>query len=143
MKVLSRIEECLQRLDEKKSNGEYFAFLDDIAQDIKFDNPRKFLDLKVAMASHLRSRYRELDAMKAQKVVDDWAKKNKLMEAEEEKGKIDWNEVKQAMVDAAKDIHDKADMKIISKMIDGVKKKGPKDTEDAIQIGINMMRSGS
>jgi polyhydroxyalkanoate synthesis regulator phasin len=140
MKVLSRIDECLQRLDEKKANGEYFEFLSDIAQDIKFDNPRKFLDLKVAMASHLRSRYRELDAMKDQKVVDDWAKKNKLME---EESKIDWNEVKQAMVDAAKDIHDKADMKIISNMIDGVKKKNPKDTEDAIQIGINMMRSGS
>lgn len=56
---------------------------------------------------------------------------------------IDWNGVKKAMVDAAKDIHGKADMSVIDSMIDNVKKKNPKDTEDAVQIGINMMRSGS
>lgn len=53
---------------------------------------------------------------------------------------IDWNGVKKAMVDAAKDIHGKADMSVIDSMIDNVKKKNPKDTEDAVQIGINMMR---
>jgi hypothetical protein len=56
---------------------------------------------------------------------------------------IDWNGVKKAMVDAAEDIHGKADTSIIDKLINAVKKKNPKDTEDAVQIGINMMRAGS
>ena len=62
----------------------------------------------------------------------------------EEGKKIDWDQVREAMVNAAKDIHGKADDKVINDMISSIKdKKAAKDTEDAIQIGINMMRSGS
>jgi hypothetical protein len=54
---------------------------------------------------------------------------------------IDWKKVKEAAVNAAKDIHDKADMKVIDSMIGKVKEGNKaKDTEDAIQIVINMMR---
>lgn len=69
-------------------------------------------------------------------------KLDKLYESHLREASIDWNGVKEALVDAAKDIHGKADLSIIDGIIDGVKKKNPKDTEDAVQIGINMMRSG-
>lgn len=55
---------------------------------------------------------------------------------------IDWSGVKEAAVDAAKDIHGDADEKTIDSMIEKVKKNGKaKDTEDAVQIVINMLRS--
>ena len=72
--------------------------------------------------------------------MDILKKINKYLNEEE----IDWNGVKKAAVDAAKDIHGKADMKTIDSMIAKVKKSGKaKDTEDAVQIVINMMRAGS
>jgi len=61
-----------------------------------------------------------------------------------EESKIDWEAVKEAVKDAAEDIHEKPDMNIINDMIEKVKKGGKaKDTEDAVQIVINMMRSES
>lgn len=55
---------------------------------------------------------------------------------------IDWKQVKEAMINAAEDIFDEPDKKVIDDMISTIKKRNDaKDTEDAIQIGINMMRS--
>ena len=55
---------------------------------------------------------------------------------------IDWKQVRKAMIDAAEDIFDDPDEKVIDDMISTMKKRNKaKDTEDAIQIGINMMRS--
>lgn len=54
---------------------------------------------------------------------------------------IDQKAVVKAAVDAAQDIHGKPDMKIIQSMVKNAISKGAKDTEDAIQIVINMMRS--
>jgi len=69
---------------------------------------------------------------------------SKLMERIDKylnEAEIDWDAVMKAAKDAAKDIHGKADEKIIKSMIDKVKKNGKaKDTEDAVQIVINMMR---
>jgi hypothetical protein len=46
------------------------------------------------------------------------------------------------MINAAEDIFDEPDKKVIDDMISTIKKRNDaKDTEDAIQIGINMMRS--
>lgn len=66
-----------------------------------------------------------------------------LGEAEDNgNSKIDWKQVREAMINAAKDIFDDPDEKIIDDMISTMKKENKaKDTEDAIQIGINMMRS--
>lgn len=55
---------------------------------------------------------------------------------------VDWDAVKKAMKDAAKDIHGKVDMKKIDGMMKNLYKHKPADTENAIQIGIDMMRSG-
>jgi hypothetical protein len=49
--------------------------------------------------------------------------------------------VKKALKDAAKDIHGKADMKKIEGIMKNLYKHKPNDTENAIQIGIDMMRS--
>jgi hypothetical protein len=54
---------------------------------------------------------------------------------------IDREAVKQAAMDAAEDIFDEPDEDIIDSMITNAINKGAKDTEDAIQIVINMMRS--
>lgn len=54
---------------------------------------------------------------------------------------IDWNAVKKAAVGAAESIFGKADLEKIDGMIGAAKKKGPGDTEDAVQIVIDMMRS--
>ena len=59
-----------------------------------------------------------------------------------ESEKIDWKAVEKAAKDAAEDIHGSADMDTIKSMIENLKNKGTaKDTEDAVQIVINMMRS--
>ncbi|KKL19042.1 hypothetical protein LCGC14_2469450, partial [marine sediment metagenome] len=63
----------------------------------------------------------------------------KYVEADE--GPIDQAAVTKPAMDAAQDIHGKPDMKIIRSMVQNAIKKGAKDTEDAIQIVINMMRS--
>lgn len=54
---------------------------------------------------------------------------------------VDWEEVKKALKDAAKDIHGKVDMKKIDGIMKNLYKHKPNDTENAIQIGIDMMRS--
>lgn len=56
------------------------------------------------------------------------------------KADIDVDRVREAAVNAAKDIHGEADMEAINSMIENAKPKA-KDTEDAIQIVINMMRA--
>lgn len=65
--------------------------------------------------------------------------KHYIKEQEENK-KIDKDDVKQAAMKAAKKIHKKPDEKIIDDMVNNAIKKA-KDTEDAIQIVINMLRS--
>lgn len=54
---------------------------------------------------------------------------------------VDWDEIKKALKDAAKDIHGKVDMKKIDGIMKNLYKHKPNDTENAIQIGIDMMRS--
>lgn len=54
---------------------------------------------------------------------------------------VDWDEVKKALKDAAKDIHGKVDMKKIDGIMKNLYKHKPNDTENAIQIGVDMMRS--
>ena len=57
--------------------------------------------------------------------------------------KIDWNKVKEAGKSTAKKIHGDADTKIIDSMVAKIKKDGKaKDTQDAIQIIVNMLKSG-
>ncbi len=60
---------------------------------------------------------------------------------EADEGPIDQAAVTKAAMKAAQSIHGKPDMKIIRSMVQNAIKKGAKDTEDAIQIVINMMRS--
>ena len=55
--------------------------------------------------------------------------------------KIDKEAVLKAAKDAAEDIHGKADEDTLKDMIDSALEKGAKDTEDAIQMVIDMMRS--
>lgn len=64
---------------------------------------------------------------------------SEIIQEKQEKN-IDRETVKQAAMDAAKDIFDTPNEKIIDNMISNAIKKA-KDTEDAIQIVINMMRS--
>ena len=54
--------------------------------------------------------------------------------------KIDVKAAKKSIMNAANDIFDKPDEKIIDDMIANAKSKA-KDTEDLVQIVINMMRS--
>jgi len=55
---------------------------------------------------------------------------------------INWNKVKDAAVNASEDIFGEPNDSTINSMINKVKNDGKaKDTEDAIQIVINMMRS--
>ena len=56
--------------------------------------------------------------------------------------KIDWQSVRDAGKNVAEDIHGEADMDAIDNMIEKMKEENwAKDTEDAIQIIINMLRS--
>ncbi|MFW6001924.1 MAG: hypothetical protein ACOCQD_01135 [archaeon] len=59
---------------------------------------------------------------------------------EEKKKDIDRDAVMEAATNAAEDIFDKPDMEKIGKVVDSAIKKA-KNTEDAIQIAIDMMRS--
>lgn len=55
---------------------------------------------------------------------------------------IDWDQVKEAGKKVAKKIHGEADEKVINDMISKIKKNNKaKDTEDAIQIITNMLKS--
>lgn len=54
---------------------------------------------------------------------------------------VDWSKVKKAVVNAAKDIHKDVDMKKIEGIMKNLKKHKPNDTENAIQIGVDMLRS--
>lgn len=96
-----------------------------------FEND-EFMDAKEILQQEIHSRRNEF-------LKDKLDLSRPIEEADE--GGIDWNGVKKALVDAAEDIHGSADMETIDGIINGIKKKGPKDTEDAVQIGINMMRS--
>lgn len=58
-----------------------------------------------------------------------------------EEDKIDWKKVKASVMNAAEDIFDKVDKKKVDGIVDGISKKKPKDTEDAIEIGVDMLRS--
>mgnify|MGYP000087702702 CR=1 FL=1 len=55
-------------------------------------------------------------------------------------GDVDWVQVQSALVDAAEDIFGEADEEKIEGIIENLKKHKPADTENAIQIGIDMMR---
>jgi len=57
-----------------------------------------------------------------------------------EEKSIDFKKVVEAAKNAAEDIHGKPDMNIIRSIADKAVKAG-KDTEDAIQIAVNMLRS--
>ena len=59
----------------------------------------------------------------------------------EKKKEIDWDDVWEALMDAAKDIFDDVDEKKLKGVFNAISDKKPKDTEDAIQIGIDMLRS--
>lgn len=59
---------------------------------------------------------------------------------DEEEKKIKRGDVYKAARDAAEDIHGEVDNKILNSIVSNAIEKG-KDTEDAIQIAINMMRS--
>lgn len=63
-------------------------------------------------------------------------------EKEDDKGLgMDRDQVMRAAKNAAKDIHGKVDMKLLTGIVDSAVEKG-KDSEDAIQIAINMLRHG-
>lgn len=70
----------------------------------------------------------------------DIPQKIKYFVEQEKASKIDKDDVKQAAIKTAKKVHGKVDKKIVNDMVDKAIKKG-KDTEDAIQIVINMLRS--
>ena len=64
-----------------------------------------------------------------------------LGEEEDKKDKIDWKDVWQALVATAEKVFgDKYDVQKVEKVYDAVKKRKPKDTEDAIGIGQAMLR---
>ena len=58
---------------------------------------------------------------------------------EKKEKKVDYKTVLGAAKKAAKSIHGDADMKIVRSMVSKAVKAG-KDTEDAIQISVNMLR---
>lgn len=59
---------------------------------------------------------------------------------EEQNKKINRTRVKDAAMEAAEDIHGDVNKKIVNSIVDNAIKKA-KDTEDAIQIAINMLRA--
>lgn len=56
---------------------------------------------------------------------------------------VDWDAVKKAIIDAAEDIHGDVDMKLIDGIMKNLYKHKPNDTENAVQIGVDMLRSKS
>lgn len=54
---------------------------------------------------------------------------------------VEWKVVKEAVINAAEDIFKKVDMKKIEGIMKNLYKHKPNDTENAIQIGIDMLRS--
>ncbi len=64
-----------------------------------------------------------------------------LNEKDEKEDKIDWKDVWQALVATAEEVFgDKYDVQKVEQIYDAVKKKKPKDTEDAVAIGQAMLR---
>lgn len=72
---------------------------------------------------------------------------NKLLEKidfylREEKKNVDWEDVWEALVTIAKEIFgDEYNVQKVEDIFDAIKKKKPKDTEDAIGIGKGMLRT--
>lgn len=73
---------------------------------------------------------------------------NKLLEKidfylnEKKDSKIDWKDVWQSLVATAEEVFgDDYNVQKVEKIYDAVKKKKPKDTEDAIGIGQGMLRA--
>lgn len=56
---------------------------------------------------------------------------------------VDWDTVRDAIEGAAKDIHGKVDKKLIDGIMKNLYKHKPNDTENAIQIGVDMLRANS
>ena len=54
---------------------------------------------------------------------------------------VDWDQVKEAVRSAAKKIHGKVDDKKIDGIMKNLYKHKPNDTENAIQIGVDMLRA--
>lgn len=54
---------------------------------------------------------------------------------------VDWDSVEDSLRDAAKDIHGGVDEKHLKGIMKNLYKHKPNDTDNAVQIGIDMMRS--
>lgn len=70
-------------------------------------------------------------ALKSLQGFDQWVRKET----------IEWGLVRESAVNAARDLFGTVDMNIIDSMIEDLPSKNPKDTDDAVQIIVDMLRS--
>lgn len=114
----------------------------DSTQEKTMRTAKNKLVLTEEQASSLRSMLLDVDPNRHDRQMIRWFLQQLSNMNRKAKKKIDWKGVQEAAMDAAADIFgDEMDPEKVKGVVDGAKKKDPKDTEDAVQIAIDMMRS--
>lgn len=135
MNTLEKIDGYLGKLEERRRKRKYYDYIDGLVEDIEKED---YKDVSLAIQEKLQKRFL-IEEDEAEQIVEKW---NKLNEGDPHgTDDVDWDKVKKAVINAAKDIHKDVDMKKIDGIMKNLYKHKPNDTENAIQIGVDMLRA--